>query len=154
MAIPGDSAQPRESMTPEEKLEWQAELDSAMADIDSRLRHPRRRASDQGQQPTLPQLGKIDVTSELLDEIAWRVSEQIRRQAAQGGPPAPGPTGSAPSQASPRRTAPAPKPEPVQPMPSGIAITIRLRRPLFRLRFWRRRTRKPVSISFADSRLT
>jgi hypothetical protein len=144
-------------MTPEEKLEWQAELDSAMADIDTRLRHPRRRASDQGPQPTLPDLGKIDVTSELLDEIAWRVAETIRKQQAgnPGAAAAPPPTKPAPTQAPPRRTAPpSPKHEPEEPMPSGIAITIRLRRPLFRLRFWRRRTRKPVSISFADYRIT
>jgi hypothetical protein len=99
---------------PPERLEWQTELDSAMADIDHRLEHPRRRATDLGTQPSLPQLGQIDLTSELLDEIAWRVSEQVRRALAgsETVPPAKG------------------SPE-THPQAPGIALTIRVRKPLF-----------------------
>jgi hypothetical protein len=63
------------------QLEWQHELDATMAEIDSRLVHPRRRATDTGPQPTLPGLGAVNLTNELLDEIAWRVAEQMRRHA-------------------------------------------------------------------------
>ena len=80
------------------RLEWQRELDATMAEIDSRLVHPRRRATDTGPQPTLPGLGEVNLTSELLDEIAWRVAEQMRRHAlafptpaAEAKPPAPPP---------------------------------------------------------------
>ncbi len=74
----GDSAKKSEAMsTP--RLEWQSELDQTMAEIDSRLVHPRRRAIDAGPQPTLPGLGEVNLTTELLDEIAWRVAEQMRR---------------------------------------------------------------------------
>jgi hypothetical protein len=121
---------------PPERLEWQTELDSAMADIDHRLEHPRRRATDLGAQPTLPQLGQIDLTSELLDEIAWRVSEQVRRTLADSNAPSP-------ANASPE-TAPTP----------GIALTIRIRKPLFRFRFWRRRVREEPMIPLADSSIT
>ena|SRR5687768_7902228 len=72
-----DSAKSRAAARP--RLDWQGELDSYLRDLDSRLTHPRRRATDSGQQPTLPELGTVAVTSELLDEIAWRVAEQIRR---------------------------------------------------------------------------
>ena len=120
-----------------------------MSDLDTRLLHPRRRASDVGkEQPTLPQLGQIDVTSELLDEIAWRVAEQMRR--TQGGAVSP----TAP-------TAPvivAPLPEPVKPappaMPDGAAIVIRLRKPLFSWTFWRRRPRRQSMISLSDYHVT
>jgi hypothetical protein len=84
----GDNAQSR-AVAPPHRLEWQSELDSALSDIDHRLTHPRRRASDTGPQPVLPELGQVDVTSELLDEIAWRAAEQLRRQsAATPAPPA------------------------------------------------------------------
>jgi hypothetical protein len=71
-----DNAKPRATALP--RLEWQGELDSAMAEIDDRLTHPRRRASDLNRPPVLPELGNVRVTSELLDEIAWRVAQQIR----------------------------------------------------------------------------
>ena len=62
------------------RLEWQRELDSAMAAIDSRLIDPRGRGGDQTvAQPTLPRLGHGELTSEQLDEIDRRVAEQIRR---------------------------------------------------------------------------
>ena len=78
--MPGDSAKKSESVrTPQ--LDWQSELDATMEDIDSRLVHPRRRAADAGPQPTLPGLGEVKLTTELLDEIAWRVAEQMRRHA-------------------------------------------------------------------------
>ena len=75
----GDNAQFEEEVVPATRLEWQSELDASMADIDSRLRHPRRRATDAERQPTMPELEQLRLTSELLDEIAWRVAEQIRQ---------------------------------------------------------------------------
>ena len=52
-----------------------------MAAIDDRLTHPRRRASDKNSRPVLPaHLGDTPVTNELLDEIAWRVAQQMRRK--------------------------------------------------------------------------
>lgn len=122
-------------------LEWQGELDSAMKDIDTRLRHPRRRASDLGEQPTLP-LGPVEITSELLDEIAWRVSEQMRR--------------TMPFQPETPAAAPAPEaPVEPEPMKPGIAVSIRIRRPLFRFRFrfWRRRVRRQSLMQFSDYRI-
>ena len=50
---PGEDAQLSE--TAGDPLEWQNELDVAIADIDSRLRHPRRRATDA--QPAAAQPG-------------------------------------------------------------------------------------------------
>jgi hypothetical protein len=154
MSTPGENAKSRAAATTEERLEWQSELDSAMADIDTRLKHPRRRATDNdNDQPTVPQLGRVTLTTELLDEIAWRVAEQLRRT-----PTTPAGT-AAPAAAPPRAAArpvppPPPEPEPER-MPHGIAITIRLRKPLFRFRFWRRRrVRRESLISFADYRIT
>ena len=130
-------------MSPAERLEWQSELDSALSDIDSRLRHPRRRASDVASQPTLPQLGQFDVTNELLDEIAWRVAEQMKRN-QHGAPATPG-----------TPAAPVPSAAPREAMPSGAAIVIRLRRPLFAWKFWRRRSRRrEAMITFSDYRVT
>lgn len=77
----GDNAKNSE-MVRGPRLEWQSELDATMAAIDSRLVHPRRRATDAGPQPELPGLGEVNLTAELLDEIAWRVAEQMRRHAA------------------------------------------------------------------------
>jgi hypothetical protein len=78
--MPGESAKPNESAR-RPLLEWQSELDATMEDIDARLVHPRRRAADAGPQPALPGLGEVKLTTELLDEIAWRVAEQMRRHA-------------------------------------------------------------------------
>ena len=114
-----------------DQLEWQEELDSAMADIDVRLRHPRRRASDTDRQPTVPELAQVNLTSELLEEIAWRVSEQIRRSQALG----------AVAEPSFRPTA-APSPAPAQELRSGVALVIRVRSPLFSWPRWFRRRRK------------
>ena len=88
------NAKARAAATP--RLEWQGELDAHLAELDSRLTHPRRRSTDADRQPALPELGHIEMTSELLDEIAWRVAEQIRRNGvAEAAPPpvpaAPGP---------------------------------------------------------------
>jgi hypothetical protein len=71
-----DNAKPRATTLP--RLEWQGELDSAMAEIDDRLTHPRRRASDRTRQALVPELGQTPITTELIDEIAWRVAQQIR----------------------------------------------------------------------------
>lgn len=134
MSTPSETEQSRAtSQAYDGRLEWQSELDASLAAIDSRLRHPRRRASDTDEQPTLPQLGQVGVTAELLDEIAWRVAEQIRKTQPPGAPTATEP----------------PQPEHI---PSGISVTIRVRKPLFRW-FWRRRTRQSL-ISFADYRIT
>lgn len=78
LGMSSDNAKRRENLGPH-RLEWQGELDSHLADLDSRLKHPRRRAGDGDRQPALPELGHGEMTTELLDEIAWRVAEQIRR---------------------------------------------------------------------------
>lgn len=134
-------------MTPAERLEWQSELDSAMSDLDSRLSHPRRRASDVAPQPVLPHLGQVNITAELLDEIAWRVSEQMRRTA---------PVATAAPAASSVPAADAPLPEAARPaIPAGISIVIRVRRPLFHWKFWRRKSRRrQAMIGFSDYRIT
>ena len=72
-----DNAQRRATDVP--RLEWQGELDTAMAAIDDRLTHPRRRASDRDAQPLPAELGQVPITKELLDEIAWRVAQQMRK---------------------------------------------------------------------------
>jgi len=51
MSAAGEDVTNRAATMSDDQLKWQDELDSAMADIDSRLRHPRRRASDTGRQP-------------------------------------------------------------------------------------------------------
>ena len=75
-----DNAKARAAATP--RLEWQGELDAHLAELDSRLTHPRRRSTDADRQPALPEFAHVEMTSELLDEIAWRVAEQIRRNGA------------------------------------------------------------------------
>jgi hypothetical protein len=79
--MPGDHAKKGETTTRGPRLEWQRELDATMEAIDSRLIHPRRRATDAGPQPALPGVAEVNLTTELLDEIAWRVAEQMRRHA-------------------------------------------------------------------------
>lgn len=62
------------------RLEWQSELDSALSAIDSRLEDPRGLGGDQPlDQPSLPRIGRGELTAEQLDEIARRVAEEIRR---------------------------------------------------------------------------
>ena len=151
MSTSGDNGQSR-AAAHSDRLDWQSELDQSLADIDTRLRHPRRRATDlNSEQPTLPQVGEVTLTTELLDEIAWRVAEQLRRTQTLPAP------ATAPAPAPPRaaaRPAPPPPPEPER-MPHGISMTIRIRKPLFRFRFWRRRrVRHESLISFADYRIT
>ena len=148
----GENEKDRAVVTPADGLEWQSELDSAMADLDSRLSHPRRRASDKGTPPPkLPELGTIEITSELLDEIAWRVSQQMRRQQPAVATldtvtPAAVPPNEMPPVAAPERPH----------LPSGIALTIRVRRPLFRFRwrFWRRSRRRQAMMLFSDYRVS
>lgn len=147
----GDNAQSRASASPP-RLEWQSELDSVMMDIDDRLTHPRRRASDLGPQPTLPELGQVELTSELLDEIAWRVAEQLRRhQAATGAGIAPGPAavpGPRPHGA-PAATLPAAAAPPQPALQPGKMLLIRYRMPRlpwpFRL-LRRRRRQHPLTV--------
>ena len=155
----GEDAQPSEGKAEtlewHDPLEWQSELDVAIAEIDSRLSHPRRRATDV--QPTLPNLGQPDITTEMIDEIAWRVSELLR---GDGGPPvkatavARAISQSMPDQAprAPRPSAPLPE-EPEQ-LPAGVALTIRIRRPFFRLPWPFRRRRRQAMITFSDYRVT
>ncbi len=139
-------------MTTEGRLEWQSELDSAMSDLDSRLSHPRRRASDVGPQPSLPQLGQVEITSELLDEIGWRVAQQLRR--SHMAPPAPAGEAAPPAVvAAPVVAAPVVVPAPPA-LPDGVAMVIRLRQPLFTFswRFWRRHHKRRSFISLSDTR--
>jgi hypothetical protein len=129
--MPGDNAKKRENVRAP-LLEWQSELDASMAAIDTRLVHPRRRATDAGPQPQLPGLGDVHLTTELLDEIAWRVSEQMRRHAL-----------AFPLAAA--EAAPAPPPAKDAGLRPGKMIMIRYRMPLlpwpFRL-LQRRRKKK------------
>jgi hypothetical protein len=152
MSTIGENTQDRATVAPADGLEWQSELDSAMADLDSRLSHPRRRASDKGTPPPkLPELGRVEITNELLDEIAWRVSQQMRRnQPATVSLETPAPAAVQPSEMP-------PVVEPERPhLPSGIALTIRVRRPLFnfRWRFWRRSRRQKAMMLFSDYRVS
>ena len=125
MSVPGENEHSRAALTPEEHTEWHSELDSALADLESRLLHPPRRARDVTPQPMSAHLGQVGLTNELLDEIAWRVSERIRR--TQNGVTAPSQTDGAPAAAC-----AGVKTE----MPYGISIVIRVRKPLFAWRFW------------------
>jgi hypothetical protein len=141
---PGDDAQFSEETSPQEKLEWQAELDSALAHIDTRLKNPRGGPAGNDTQPMLPALGQPEITTEMLDEIAFRVAEHLRRAnvvapASAGAPPTPLPA------ARQQRTVPAPRP-PEERSPGlrhGAVVAIRFRWPLFRSPFrWFRRRRK------------
>lgn len=132
----GDHAKRRENVT---RLEWQGELDSHLTDIDSRLRHPRRRAGDADRQPVLPELSQVEMTSELLDEIAWRVAEQIRRSEPARSADVPAAAVAEPARADgPQRDEPALKP--------GKVLMIRYQMPRlpwpFRLLQRRRRRRE------------
>lgn len=152
VSTPSEDAQP--SADAGEPLVWQRELDVAIAEIDSRLSHPRRRATDI--QPTLPHLGHPEITSEMIDEIAWRVSDLLR---GDGGEPAKATAVAAAisrtvaSQARDPRP-PAPPPEEPERLPHGVALTIRLRRPLFRLPWPFRRRRRHAMITFSDYRIS
>ncbi len=159
MSPPGENAKRRAILTPEQRLEWQTELDSAMTDLDFKLSHPRRRAGDVTPQPALPQLGKLDLSAELLDEIAWRVSEQMRRSGGQGA--AANVVANASALLDFQTELPQPEPEPTpapapapRAVPENAVLVIRLRRPLFRWRFWRRRLRRQRMISFSDYRVS
>ena len=138
MSSPGEDEQSRAALTSEERLEWQSELDSALAALDSRMSHPRRRASDTTPQAMPRQVGQVVLTTELLDEIAWRVSEQIRR--GQTVVAAASATDAAPPAAT-------------RSMPYGISIVIRLRKPLFSWRFWRRSRRRQAMVTLSDLRV-
>lgn len=142
----GEIAQPSETVHSQQPLAWQQELDGALTDIDSRLSHPRRRATDQ---PTLPQLGQPEISSEVMDEIAWRVSEMLRAKGI-------GVTrGEAPAAPIPQPIVPAPPPlEPIERMRRDVAIAIRVRRPLFSWPFRRRSRRRQSMITFSDYRVT
>jgi hypothetical protein len=156
MSTTGENEQPRAAMTPPDaqasaggatqELEWQSELDSVMNALDTKMSHPRRRASD-AVQSMLPELGPVEITGELLDEISWRVAQHLRRS-----PPAVvGLEGVPPDAMAP---APAVDTEHSQ-MPGHIAVSIRVRRPLFRFRwrFWRQSRRRRAMITFADYRI-
>src|SRR6478752_1001819 len=142
MSADGENVKSGAALAISERLDWQSELDSAMSDIDSRLRHPRRRANDSAAQPTLPQLGQVDITSELLDEIAWRVSEQIRRSQVSTVVSAPVPdTGRGAAENRSPWKSPPQWPEAFEPESKGAAssaaMVIRVRWPLFEWPFRR-----------------
>lgn len=147
---PGEDAQLREAAG--DRLEWQCELDVAIADIDSRLRHPRRRATDVQAAAAQPVF-----SSETIDELAWRVSELLRREGrapAEAGDVASAisRTVAAPMNAT-ARSAPPPPPAPRR-LPHGIAMTIRIRKPLFRLPWPFRRRRRQAMTMFSDYRIS
>ena len=155
---PGEDAQLNAAAG--DPLEWQNELDVAIADIDSRLRHPRRRATDA--QPAAAQPGGM--TTEVIDEIAWRVAELLRGEA--GAPVKATDVAAAISKSvtPPAKTAartatrqpaplPPPPPEPRQ-LPHGIALTIRVRKPFFRLPWPFRRRKRQRMIMFSDYRIS
>lgn len=122
-----------------------------MADIDDRLVNPRRRAADGNRQPVLPELGAIPVTTELLDEIAWRVAEQIRRGDAALPAPRPAPVEAMTTAAAPAPPRIAPAPAPPRPaereaceLRPGKIVLIRYKLPLlpWPFRLLQRRSRK------------
>ena len=140
VSTPGEDAQIDENS--DELLEWQGELDVAIADIDSRLSHPRRRATDAEPPQTQPQL-----TPEMIDEIAWRVADLLKRD---GRGQAAGTTVAA---AISKTVAAAPALEPRR-LPEGTAVTIRVRRPFFRLPWPFRRRKRQAMIMFSDYRVS
>jgi hypothetical protein len=157
MSTTGQNEQPRATVTSAaadeaagtlgDGLDWQSELDSAMTELDSRLLHPRRRTNAEGR----PELTSVHITNELLDEIAWRVSQRIRRDQ----PATVASTGVAPAAVASDDTAQAPMLESPRPQSAGgIALTIRVRRPLFRWRFWRRSRRRQAMMLFSDFRVS
>ena len=142
--MPSEYAKRRE--TPRvPRLDWQGELDSHLADLDSRLTHPRRRATDVDR-PAPPELAEVEMTSELLDEIAWRVAEEIRRTAPEA------PAAAARSAAPPAARNDEPPPPVLRP---GKVLLIRFRVPLlpwpFRL-LQRRRQRREHPLTTARIR--
>ena len=150
---PGENAQSSETAGSQQPLSWQRELDGALADLDSRLLHPRRRATD-----LQPEIGQPEITSEVIDEIAWRVAGLLRDQ---GGNVPPGPAVAAAITGAiavpwdltdEKLPPPPPVPEP-EPLPRGAALSIRIRKPFFRWPF-RRRRRRMQMISMSDHRIT
>ena len=128
----GDNEQTRAAAP---RLDWQPELDAAMAHIDQRLRRPRQSAAGAAEPPAPPAPGAASLTPEMMDEIAWRVAEQMRLN-AQAFPAAP----QAPQ---------APQaPEAPQLLRPGKMLMIRFRMPSlpwpFRL-FRRRRRQHPLT---------
>ncbi len=121
-------------------LDWQSELDATMEEIDTRLTHPRRRASDRAPQPPLPGLGDGPLSAEIMDEIAWRVAEQIRRNAQVFSADAE----AAPPPAIDRRRAPAVQDEGLRP---GKMLMLRYRWPAlpWPFRLLRRRREHPLT---------
>jgi hypothetical protein len=142
--LPEDGEQFRETADApaEETLEWQAELDSALAQIDNRLRNPRRRATEGEPQSQSPELAPPEITREMLDEIARKVADALRRSHVIPMPGASAPDGPAPR---PRMAAavrqPAPSPESEPQLRPGKMMAIRFRWPLFRFRLFSRRKR-------------
>ena len=151
---PGEDAQSSE--TSSEPLEWQNELDVAIADIDSRLRHPRRRATDVHPAATRPGA----MTTEVIDEIAWRVAELLR---GDGGPPVKATDVAAaisktlitPGQRAAISRPPAPPASPTESkqLAHGIVLTLRIRKPFFQLPWPFRRRKRQRMIMFSDSRI-
>jgi hypothetical protein len=114
-------------------LAWQRELDESIANIDSRLKHPRRRVT--GEPPAPPRTEAQGVTPEMIEQIAQRVAELLKHD---GTSPVPAP----------------PLPEP-RGLPHGVAVTLRIRWPFFRLPWpFRRRRRRQAMITFSDYRIT
>ena len=83
----------------------------------------------------------------MIDEIAWRVADLLKRD---GPGRAPGTTVAA---AISQTMAAAPPPEPRR-LSEGAAVTIRVRRPFFRLPWPFRRRKRQAMIMFSDYRVS
>jgi hypothetical protein len=119
-----DNTKPRATVSP---LDWQGELDAAMADLDVRLTNPRRHVRGSNR-PVTRGADNVQIPPALVEEIARRVADQIRQP---GGPPAVSSRPAAPakpSQPSPasppaRRQAPLARPETPAPRANTPAPT-------------------------------
>ncbi len=140
------------------QLEWQSELDSMLEDTDDRLTHPRRRATDRQRQSNVEGSGDRRLSPEIMDEIAWRVAEELRRrqevsvaaapQAAPIAPSQPAPAGAPARPRPPVQSRPVTPPVKDEPLRPGKMLMIRYRMPAlpwpFRL-LQRRRRQHPLT---------
>lgn len=125
VSTPGEDVQLKET---DEPLAWQGELDVAIDDIDSRLKHPRRRVTD-----LLKREGALQAPGTAVAAAISKTVAAASPRAAQPAPP--------------------PLPEPKR-LPHGIAMTIRIRRPFFRLPWPFRRRKRQAMIMFSDYRIS
>ena len=62
----------------DEPMEWESELDSALADIDSRLLRPRRASAVTSEPRHASAPRPVELSPEMLDELASRVAQRLR----------------------------------------------------------------------------